>query len=140
MVVRFLCKMCNKTVSCGSDSIQCDKSDIWVDRQCHGLNKQTFEYLKKDNSKWFCMVCTKEFLPFSNLDDKNLILTVKRRKLKFTNVTEKWISSKTKLLDQINLITRTSAISFHSYNQFKQQKHHSQMCLSPSIYGRKWIQ
>ena len=23
------------------------------------------------------MACTKEFLPFSNLDDKNLILTVK---------------------------------------------------------------
>ena len=52
------------------------------------------------------MVCTKEFLPFSNLDDKNLILTVKGKKTKLTNVAEKRISNKTKLLDQINLITR----------------------------------
>ena len=65
MVVRFPCKICNKTVSYGSDSIQCDECEIWVHRQCNGLNKQTFEYLKKDKSKW------------SNLDDKNVILTVK---------------------------------------------------------------
>ena len=35
------------------------------------------------------MVCTKEFLPFSNLNDKNLTLTLKKKKLKFTNVAEK---------------------------------------------------
>ena len=52
------------------------------------------------------MVCTKEFLPFSNPDDKNLILTVKGKKMKFTNTAEKRISNKTKLLHQINLITR----------------------------------
>ena len=106
MVVCFPCKICNKTVSHGSDSIQCDKCNIWVHRQCNGLSKQTFEYLKRDKSKWFCMVCTTEFLPFSNFDDTNLILTVKGKKLKFTNLAEKRISNKTKLLDQINLITR----------------------------------
>ena len=52
------------------------------------------------------MVCTKEFLPFSNPDDKNLILTVKGKNMKFTNTAEKRISNKTKLLHQINLITR----------------------------------
>ena len=106
MVVRFPCKICNKTVSYGSDSIQCDKCDIWVHRQCNGLNKQTFEYLKKDKSKWFYMVCTIEFHPFTNFNDKNLMLTVKEKKLKFTNVAEKRISYKIKLLDQLNLITK----------------------------------
>ena len=106
MVVRFPCKICNKTISYGSDSIQCDKCDICVHRKCNGLNKQTFEYLKKDKSKWFCMVCTKEFLPSSNLDDKNLMLTVKGKTSKFTNVAEKRMSNKTKLFNQINLITR----------------------------------
>ena len=77
MVIRFSCKICNKTDSYGSDSIQCDKCNIWVHRQCNGLNKQTFEYFEKDKSKWFRIVCTKEFFAFSNLDDKNLILTVK---------------------------------------------------------------
>ena len=106
MVVRSSCKICNKTVSDGSDSIQYDKGDKWVHRQCNGLNKNFFEHFKKDKSKWFCMVCTKEFLPPSNLDDKNIISTVKGKKLKFVNVAEKRISNKTKFLDQINLITR----------------------------------
>ena len=35
------------------------------------------------------MVCTKEFLPFPNIDYKNLTLTVTGKKLKFTNVAEK---------------------------------------------------
>ena len=117
MVVRFPCKICNKTVSYGSDSIQCDKCDIWVHRQCNGLNKQTFEYLKKDKSKWFGMVSTKEFLPFSNLDDKNFILTVKGKQMKFTNVAKKQVSNKTKLLDQINLITRCEDNNITKYFQ-----------------------
>ena len=117
MVVSFPCKIYNKTVSYGSDSIQCDQYDIWVRRQCNGLNKPSFEYLKKDNSKWFCPVCTKEFLSLSNLDDKNLILTVKRKKMKFTTVAEKRISNKTKLLDQINLITRCEYNNITKYFQ-----------------------
>ena len=51
------------------------------------------------------MACTEVFLPFSNLDDKDLILTVKGEKMKFTNVAEKRISKKPKLFDQIKLIT-----------------------------------
>ena len=65
------------------------------------------------------MVCTKEFLPFSNLDQKNLILKEKEKgkKLKFTNVAEKRISNKTKLLDQINLIARCEDNNITKYFQ-----------------------
>ena len=63
------------------------------------------------------MVCTKELLPFSNPDDKNLILTVKGKKMKFTNIAEKRISNKKKLLRQINLITRCSDNSITKYFQ-----------------------
>ena len=66
------CKICSTTVSYGSDSIRRNKYDILVNRQSNGLNKQTFEYMKKDKLKWFCIVCTKEFLPFSNLGEKIL--------------------------------------------------------------------
>ena len=106
MVVRSPCKICNKTVSYSSDSIQCGKYGIWVHGQCNGLNKQIFEYLKKDKSKWFSMTCAKESHPFFNVDDKNLMLTVKGKKLKFTNLAEKQISNKTQFLDLIILITR----------------------------------
>ena len=63
------------------------------------------------------MVCTKEFLTFSNLDNKNLILTVKGKKLKLANVAEKRISNNTKLLDQINLITRCEDNNITKYFQ-----------------------
>ena len=135
MVVHFPCNICNKTVSYGSDSIQCDKCDIWVHRQCNGLNKQTFEYLKKDKSKWFCMVCTKEFLPFSNLDDKNLILTVKGQKMKFTNVAEKPVSNKTKRLEEINLITRCEDNNITKYCQ----THELRNLLQPPCIEKEYI-
>ena len=63
------------------------------------------------------MVCTKEFLPFFNLDDKNLILTVKGEKMKFTNVAEIRVSKKTKVLDRINLRTRCEDNNITKYFQ-----------------------
>ena len=74
------------------------------------------------------MVCTKEFPPFSNLDDKNLILTVKGKKLKSTNVVEKRISNKTKLLNQINLITRCEENDITKYSQSDELRDLLQPC------------
>ena len=48
---------------------------------------------------------------------KILIVTVKGNKLKFTNVAEKRIPNKTKLLDQINLITRREDNNITKYCQ-----------------------
>ena len=86
-----------------SDSIQCDKCDIWVHRKCNKMNKRTYEYLKQDKSMWYCIVCTKELFPFSKLNDENLILTLKGKKIKFVNVAQKRILEKTQFLQQIKL-------------------------------------
>ena len=59
----------------------------------------------------------KEFIPFCNLDDKNPILTLKGKKMKFTNVVEKRDSNKPTLLDQINLITRCEDNNITKYFQ-----------------------
>ena len=48
----------------------------------------------------------KEFLLYSNLDDKNLRITVKGKTFKFSNVAEKQILNKTQLLNQTVLIRR----------------------------------
>ena len=53
--------------------------------------KKTYEYLKQDKSTWYCIVCTKEFFPFSKLNDENLKLTLKGAKIKFVNVAQKRI-------------------------------------------------
>ena len=86
-----------------SDSIQCDKCDIWVHRKCNKINKQTYEYLKQDKSMWYCIVCTKELFPFSKLNDENLILTLIGKKIKFVNLAQMRILEKTQFLQQIKL-------------------------------------
>ena len=72
-----------------SDSIQCDMCDIWEHHKCKKINKQTYEYLKQDQSTWYCILCTKEPFPFSKLKDEYLILTLKGKKIKFVNVGSK---------------------------------------------------
>ena len=52
---------------------------------------------------WYCIVCAKELFPFSKLNDENLILTLKGKKIKFVNVAQKGILEKTQFLQQINL-------------------------------------
>ena len=103
MVIRYPCKISCQHVANNSDSIQCNKCDIWVHRKCSKINKQTYEYLKQDKSTWYYIVCAKELFPFSKLDDENLILAAKGKKIKFVNVTQKRILEKTQFLQQIKL-------------------------------------
>ena len=103
MVIRYPCKICCQPVANNSDSIQCDKCDIWVHRKCNKINKQTYEYLKQDKSTWYCIVCTKEIFPFSKPNEEILILTLKGKTIKFVNVAQKRILEKTQFLQQINL-------------------------------------
>ena len=103
MVVNFPCKICCKPVAKNHESIQCDKCDTWVHRNCNKINKQTYKLLQKDkNSHWFCIICTKEFLPFSNLNNDEFIHTVKGKKLKFTHVTKKKLPTEVEFFQQIN--------------------------------------
>ena len=56
------------------------------------INRQTYKFLLNEkNTKWFCIICSKEFLPFSNLNNEEFIYTMKGKKIKFTHVAEKQI-------------------------------------------------
>ena len=75
---------------------------VWVHRKCDKINKQTYKFLQKDyKSKWYCIICTKDFLPFSNLNNEEFIYTVKSRKLKFIHVAPKHVSNKTVFVKNI---------------------------------------
>ena len=104
MVVRYPCKICCQPVASNSDSIQCDKGDIWVHRKCNKINKQTHEQLKQDKSLWYCIVISKKRFPFSKVSDDNLILTLNGKNTEFVNVAQKRILEKTQFLQQINLV------------------------------------
>ena len=70
MVIQFSCKICSKAVANNHQAIKCDKCNLWIHIKCNKINKQTYNYLKSDSSHWFCISCTKEFLPFSGTEDK----------------------------------------------------------------------
>ena len=73
-------------------------SKIVFHRKCDKINKQTYKFLQKDHkSKWYCIICTKNFLLFSDLNDEEFLYTAKGKKLKFTHVAPKHISNKNTL-------------------------------------------
>ena len=83
-----LCKIYYRLLVKSHDCIQGGKSDVWVHRECNKINKRTHNLLQKDhNSTWYSTVCTKDFLPFSKLNDEELIYTIKgKKKLKLIHL------------------------------------------------------
>ena len=92
MVVKCPCKNCNRPVAKNHRSIQCDTCDTWVHCECNEINNQTYKLLQNEkNTKWFCIIFTKEFLSFSNLSSEEFIHTLNGREIKFTHAAEKQI-------------------------------------------------
>ena len=120
MVVNFPCKICCKTVAKNHISIQCDKCDQRVHKNCNKINNQTYRLLQKDKSlHWTCLICTKYFLPFSDL---KIIHTVKGKKVKFNHVTKKKLTAEASFFHQINLNLDTNQDKYFTERYFKQIK------------------
>ena len=112
MVVNFPCKICCKPVAKNHEYVQFDKCDTWVHRNCNKINKQTYKLLQKDkHSHWFCIICTKEFLPFSDLNNNEFIHTVKGKKLKFTHVNKKKLPAEVGFFSKLTLISMKTLIN-----------------------------
>ena len=75
MVIKHPCKICRKPVAKNHKAINCDNCNIWVHIKCNHNNKTTYEHLQKDQTFWYCMECTKEIFPFSNLGNEAFIQT-----------------------------------------------------------------
>ena len=86
MVRQFPCGICSKAVANNYQTIKCDKYNLWIHIKCNKINKQTYNYLKSDSSHWFCISCTKEFLPFSGIEDGEFAHATLGKKIKFTHV------------------------------------------------------
>ena len=74
-----------------------------VHRNCNKINKKTYRLLQKDKgSHWFCIICTKGFLPFSDLNNDEFIHTIEGKKVKFTHMTKKKLTAEASFFQQIN--------------------------------------
>ena len=87
IVVNLPCNIYCKPVAKNLDNFQCDKCNKWLLRNFNKINKKTYSLLQKDkNLHWFCIICAKDCLSFSNLNNDEFIQTIKDKKVKFTNV------------------------------------------------------
>ena len=85
------------------------------------VKKQTCRLLQKDKSShWFCIICTKDFLPFFDLNNDEFIHTVKGKKVKFTHVTKKKLTAEANFFEQINSNLDANQDKYYSLNDFKQ--------------------
>ena len=55
-----------------------------------------------ENSHWYCMLCTKTFLPYSVLIDNEFKQTVIGRQVKFTHIAKPAISNTENFIKAIN--------------------------------------
>ena len=86
MVIQFPCGICSKAEAYNHQALKCDKCNLWIHIKCNKINKQTYSYLKSDSSNWFCISYTKEFLPFSGIEDGEFAHATLGKKIKFTHV------------------------------------------------------
>ena len=108
MAMKFPCRICLKPVANNHQVIKCDKCNLWIHIKCNKINKQTYTYLQTDTSYWHCMTCTKEFLPFSDTNDEELIQTTIGKQIKFTHINNVLQSVKENAIHKITSETNTS--------------------------------
>ena len=77
------------------------------------FRKVLFSFLEYIYRPW--LFCTKDFLPFSNLNNEEFLYTVKSKKLKFTHVAPKHVSNKTAFLEDINSAPRQDEKTLTKY-------------------------
>ena len=81
MVIQF--GLCSKAVANNYQAITCDKYNLQIRIKCNKMNKQIYNYLKSHRFFWFCISCTREFLPFSGIENGELAYVTLHKKIKF---------------------------------------------------------
>ena len=102
MVIKFPCNICSNPVGKNHHAIQCDHCDLWVHTKCNKINKQRYNFLKTDDTKWYCLNCTKELFPFSDISDNVFHQEVIGKHIKFVTRKENSKNGKNCFLEELN--------------------------------------
>ena len=73
-MIKFPCKICQKSVNTNHNSIKCDICDFWVHIRCNNLDNLAYELLKCDGTPWYCISCIRDAVPFSVLTDEQFFM------------------------------------------------------------------
>ena len=75
MTLDSLCNTCNKSVS-SRNSIECNLCLTQTHFKCNNLNFVDGQVIKNANKSWFCLQCSKNIFPFTNINSYKLSLIV----------------------------------------------------------------
>ena len=81
---KFPCKICSKSVAKNHKAICCGLCQIWIHTKCNKINAATYNMLQNDETKWFCIECSKEIFSFSSLNGVEFFSTTQGKKLSFS--------------------------------------------------------
>ena len=102
MPIKFPCEICKRTVAENHKVVCCDVCNIWVHIKCNKINTQTYNLLKRETAAWSCIDCSKDFFPYSNLTDIELLSTMQGKKTKFLATRQKCRLQESVLADRLN--------------------------------------
>ena len=71
MCLKPACNTCNKAVS-HRNSIICAQCFKPIHLKCNNLNFADGQLIKNSNSSWFCLHCSNNIFPFTNITNKEL--------------------------------------------------------------------
>ena len=83
--------------------MQCDKRHIWVHIKCNKINLQTYKFLQKSPSAWYCIKCFEDCLvAFGTISNEELFKTNQGSRIKFTVLKKHHTPPSQDLIDQLN--------------------------------------
>ena len=122
MVVNFSCKICCKPVVKNHDGMQCNKRDTWVHRNCNKINKKTYRLITKRSKFTLSLHNFHQTLSAIDLNNDELIHTVKGKKVKFTHVTKMKVTAEASFFHLINCNLNANLGKYYLPSDFKQIK------------------
>ena len=102
MVEKFPYKICNKAVTTNhQNTLQRYNYHLWIHIKCNRINLETYKYLQKCSSIWYCLKCYEETILFTTISNNKLYQTNQGCKINFTAITKKDFL-KQDLINQLN--------------------------------------
>ena len=68
---KFPFGICEKTVA-AKNAVYCDICNKWVHIFCNNITRYCYRKLQKDETPWYCNMCIRQAMPFSNLTEHQL--------------------------------------------------------------------
>ena len=102
MPTRIPCGICLKPVAKNHIAVNCDHCDFWIHIKCNKINTQTNNLLLNDKSAWYCLACSKKFIPFSTLNENEFHSTIQSKKIKFKTLSRKRSTLESTINDKLN--------------------------------------